>query len=185
MNKYCIVHRANSNCSLEHSFLDLEWRQIDIEERNYLKDVGVVTEMQCDLGRYRYKSYSIQRLMRLVGYLSQGMLALELSSHSSDIPNYAYMLISHILIGWYWKIMRRQLYTLTCPVPLCSQTLFSWLIEIWKTAILNHSNWLLDSLAASMVYKLCLGKNLGVWCLTSGWFLKWFLRYRLVLWAAT
>mgnify|MGYP001801101470 CR=1 FL=1 len=47
-----------SNCSLELSFADLERRQIDIEERNYLKDVGVVTEMQCDLGRYRYKSYS-------------------------------------------------------------------------------------------------------------------------------
>ena len=95
-----LVYIGLSYCSLELSFPDLERRQIDIEERNYLKDVGVVTEMQCDLGRYRHKSYSIQRLMRLVGYRNQGMSALELSSHSSDIPNYASKLLSHILIGF-------------------------------------------------------------------------------------
>ena len=53
-----LVYIGLNYCSLELSVPDLERRQIDIEERNYLKDVGVVTEMQCDLGTYRYNIYS-------------------------------------------------------------------------------------------------------------------------------
>ena len=54
------------------------------------------------------------------------MITLELSSRLLGIPNDAYMLLSQILIGcsllsqeligWYWKIMRRQIYTLTRPI---------------------------------------------------------------------
>ena len=87
---------------MELSFADLERRQIDIEERNYLKDVGVVTEMQCDLGRYRYNFYSSSGLLRLVSYFNQGMLESDVSSHVLEISNYmyAYKLLSHILIGF-------------------------------------------------------------------------------------
>ena len=42
---------AYSILSLSSYFTDLERRQIDIEERNYLTGLGVVTEMQCDLGK--------------------------------------------------------------------------------------------------------------------------------------
>ena len=57
-----------------------------------------------------------------------GQPILELSSHLLEIPNDVHMLLSHILIGCltfseeyckliglYWKIMIRQLYTLTFP----------------------------------------------------------------------
>ena len=30
--------------------IDIFRRQVDIHERNFLRDAGVVTEMQCDLG---------------------------------------------------------------------------------------------------------------------------------------
>ena len=97
-----LVYIWLSNCSLKLLFPDLERRQIDIEERNYLKDVGVVTEMQCDLGRYRYNIYSSQGLQWLVSYFNQGMLASELSSHILEMSYYMYAskLLSHILIGF-------------------------------------------------------------------------------------
>ena len=93
-----LVYIGLSNFSLELSFPDLERRQIDIEERNYLKDVGVVTEMQCDLGRYRYNIYSSSGLQWLVSYFNQGMLESEFSSHILEISNYmyAYKLLSHL-----------------------------------------------------------------------------------------
>ncbi|KAF6039101.1 PHF10 [Bugula neritina] len=42
---------------------DLERRQIEMEERNYLLSVGVVTEMQCDLGLTALRSEDISDLM--------------------------------------------------------------------------------------------------------------------------
>lgn len=51
---YWFSHGVHAN--ILHNDLDLERRQIEVEERNYLKDMGIVTEMQCDLGMLRANS---------------------------------------------------------------------------------------------------------------------------------
>jgi len=43
--------------------VDLERRQVDIQERDYLKEQGVVTEMQCDLGLTALRSEDISDLL--------------------------------------------------------------------------------------------------------------------------
>ena len=77
------------------------------------------------------------------------MLTLKLSSFLSEIPN-GMMLLSQILIGcsplsqefsvligWYWIIMRRQLYPLKCPIPkwFIGVTLQQSISFLWQDTI--------------------------------------------------
>ena len=63
-------------------------------------------------------------------FFQLGKSTMELSSIVLEIPNYAYKTLSRNLIGcstlsqencrligWYWKIVRTKLWTLTCPIP--------------------------------------------------------------------
>lgn len=49
--------------SFKRKYPDLSRRQVELEERNYLKEQGVVTETQCDLGLIALKTEEIMDLM--------------------------------------------------------------------------------------------------------------------------
>ena len=55
---YCYIHFKSF---IIFSFIDIERRVVSMQEREYLKERGVVTEMQCNLGGtyfYLWKGHS-------------------------------------------------------------------------------------------------------------------------------
>ena len=84
------------------------------------------------------------------------MLTLELSSYVLEIPNDAYTTLSRNLIGcstlsqeyckligWYWEKMRRQLWTLTCPIRFYVFNTWWCIKKKNKTYVLTIWHWMI------------------------------------------